>query len=279
MNESRKQERANRREGLFRSKDNQGQVWGGVFILLIGVAALANNLIPGMGWLFSWPMLLIALGVFIGLRNKFEGAAWLVLILIGGYFMATKYFVIDQDLRRLFWPFALIGIGAYLIFRPKKKYSSDCVYPFNKEKTENPVGPIPVSGTTTSDDFAKSTENTVAGNMEEEILDVASVFAGVKKNVYSKNFKGGEIVSVFGGAEVNLSQASFQQPQITIESVQIFGGAKLIVPADWVIHNEAVAIFGGIEDKRPQPANINFPEKVLILKGFVMFGGIEIKSF
>lgn len=276
MNESRRQRREERRERFLGAKDNQGQVWGGVFLLLIGLAALANNYIPGLNWLFSWPMFLIALGLFIGLRNKFNGAAWLALIIIGSYFLATKYFTIDADLRRLFWPFALIGLGAYLIFRPKRKYSSDCVYPFNRDKNEQ--APRDTQGST-ENQFAVKTESNVAGNLEEEILDVASVFAAVKKNVYSKNFKGGEIVSVFGGAEVNLSQASFQQTQIIIESVQVFGGAKLIVPADWVIHNEAVAIFGGIEDKRPQPSTIGSPEKVLVLKGFVMFGGIEIKSY
>ena len=38
-----------------------------------------------------------------------------------------------------------------------------------------------------------------------------------------------------------------------------------------------VAIFGGIDDKREQISNT--PDKVLVLKGFTMFGGIEIKSY
>ena len=59
--------------------------------------------------------------------------------------------------------------------------------------------------------------------------------------------------------------------------VQIFGGAKFLVPANWVVKSEAVAILGGVDDKR----NVAQPEpgKQLVLKGFVMFGGIEIKSY
>lgn len=258
--------------------DGQGRIWGGVFILVIGVAALAKSFLFGMDWLFSWQMLLIALGCFIGLRSKFRGGAWLALIIVGSYFLFDNYFTIDHSLRKMFWPIALIVLGAYLIIRPNRK-----MYLWADDIPEAPpltpgqaVPGFTNAGNTESPYNSTAAENSLTG---EEVLDVTAVFAGVKKNIYSKNFKGGEIVSVFGGAEVNLTQASFQLPQVEIESVQIFGGAKLIVPADWVIHNEAVAIFGGIEDKRPQPVAIPVPAKVLVLKGFVMFGGIEIKSY
>jgi hypothetical protein len=39
-----------------------------------------------------------------------------------------------------------------------------------------------------------------------------------------------------------------------------------------------VAIFGGIEDKRPPQLNA-IPDKVLIIEGTSIFGGIDIKSF
>ncbi len=259
--------------------DIKGGIWSGAFILLVGVAALAKSFIIDMNWLFSWQMLLIALGCFIGVRNKFRGGGWLAMILIGSYFLIESYFVFDHSLRRFFWPLALIGLGAYLIFRPYR--SKNIFYTTNdlaSAATEEETSANPTSNTSVTN---ADTTNTTGQQaiLEQEILDVVSVFSGIKKNIYSKNFKGGEIVCVFGGAEINLVQANFQQPQIEIESVQIFGGAKLIVPSDWVIHNEAVAIFGGIEDKRPQPVAIPVPAKILVLKGFVMFGGIEIKSY
>ena len=55
-------------------------------------------------------------------------------------------------------------------------------------------------------------------------LDSVTIFGNVKKLVYSKNFKGGDIVSIFGGSEINLTQADFSG-SISIEMVQIFGGA------------------------------------------------------
>lgn len=260
----------------YKNLDGNGHIWGGAFILLIGVAALAKSFVADLDWLFSWQMFLIALGCFIGLRNKFRGGTWLILILIGSFFLIENYFVMDYSFRKRFWPLALIVLGTYLIFRPRRK----SIFSNNKEDipvSENAAGPNYSNISTSETSIPVNSSETTP--VTEEILDVVAVFSGVKKNIYSKNFKGGEIVSVFGGAEINLTQAGFQQQQIEIESVQIFGGAKLIVPSDWVIHNEATAIFGGIEDKRQQPVALPVPAKILVLKGFVMFGGIEIKSY
>jgi hypothetical protein len=112
----------------------------------------------------------------------------------------------------------------------------------------------------------------------EDMLDSVSIFGGVKKVVTSKNFKGGDIVCFMGGAEINLSQADIQGPA-TIELFQAFGGTKLVVPPHWEVKSEAIAIFAGIEDKRPPQPGVFDPTKVLILKGTTIFGGIEIKSY
>jgi hypothetical protein len=53
----------------------------------------------------------------------------------------------------------------------------------------------------------------------------------------------------------------------------------MLVPSNWAIKSEVVTIFGGIEDKRRMQAITEAPEKTLFLKGTVIFGGIDIKSF
>jgi len=53
---------------------------------------------------------------------------------------------------------------------------------------------------------------------------------------------------------------------------------KIIVPAHWEVRSEVTAMFAGFEDKRQQPAITN-PDKVLILDGTSIFGGIELKNF
>jgi len=112
----------------------------------------------------------------------------------------------------------------------------------------------------------------------DDVIDSTSIFGGVKKMITSKDFKGGEIVCFMGGAEYNLSQADITGP-ISIDIMQVFGGTKLIVPPHWEIKTETVAIFAGIEDKRPVQPGAFDPNKILVLKGTTIFGGIEIKSY
>ncbi|MEJ7677198.1 MAG: LiaF domain-containing protein [Segetibacter sp.] len=81
-----------------------------------------------------------------------------------------------------------------------------------------------------------------------------------------------------GGAEINLTQADIQDRAV-IEATQIFGGTKIIVPPHWNVKSEVIAVFGGIDDKRPmQAGNLN-PEKTLVLRGISVFGGIDIRSY
>jgi len=56
------------------------------------------------------------------------------------------------------------------------------------------------------------------------------------------------------------------------------GGTKIIVPSHWEVRSEVNAIFAGFEDKRQQPAVVNL-EKILIIDGTSIFGGIELKNF
>ena len=111
----------------------------------------------------------------------------------------------------------------------------------------------------------------------EDFIDTTAIFGGVHKKIVSKNFLGGDITTIMGGTELDLTQADFKG-QVKLDVTQVMGGTKIIVPAHWEVRSEVSAIFAGFEDKRQQPAVIN-PEKVLILSGTSVFGGIELKNF
>ena len=58
----------------------------------------------------------------------------------------------------------------------------------------------------------------------------------------------------------------------------MFGGTDFIVPADWTVKLETSSIFGGFSDKRKPVVNVvNDPDKILTVKGLVLFGGGEVK--
>ena len=269
--EERKEERRKRREERWKERcgpGNQGQfgiisgrsnnMLTGVFILIIGVAALLKATLTDFpDWLFSWQMLLIAFGMFIGLRHNFRGPSWLILILIGGIFLINEIYP-EISFRRYMWPVAIIVVGLFIILRPRRGWK------FNpNKKTEGASD----SFFTEDIDYSK-----------EDFVDSTSFFGGAKKIVISKNFKGGDLVNIFGGTELDLSQADFTGTSV-IELTTIFGGTKLLVPSNWSVKSEAVTIFGGIEDKRRMQTITEATEKTLYIRGTVIFGGIEIKSF
>ena len=69
------------------------------------------------------------------------------------------------------------------------------------------------------------------------------------------------------------------QGEVVIDVTMMFGGTTLVIPADWKVRSEVVCIFGGIDEKRSMIHPSMQMDKVLILKGTVIFGGIDIKSY
>ncbi|MGL6268812.1 MAG: LiaF transmembrane domain-containing protein [Chitinophagaceae bacterium] len=246
-------------------------VWIGVLFLLIGGVFMLRYIGLGIpSWVFSWELILIAIGLFIGMKDGFRSPTWIIMVGIGSIFLLDNVFP-DLDLNRLILPLVFMGIGLTLVFRPKRIRNTD----------QESFGPAE-----SDQGYLSSTNLPKAGNegfytsesVTDNVLNIASIFANVRKIILTKNFRGGEIVCIFGGAEINLNQADMIQP-VFIETVNVFGGTKLYVPNNWEIKSEVVAIFGGVEDKRRFPSITVVPDRTLILKGFCMFGGLEIKSF
>lgn len=244
-----------------------GRVIGGLILVAVGAGLLLRNIgyiLPG--WLFTWPMILILVGIYTGFKHNFRNNSWIVLIAIGGFFLVSR-FIPELGLEPLFWPIIIIGLGILFMLRPGK---SDW---FNRRKNmgyrkwaDGPGGtPQPAA------------ENAAADS--SDLLLVRSIFSGINRTIVSKNFQGGNISCIFGGAEIDLSQAEIKGP-VEIKLEMIFAGAKIIVPAHWAVQNEIQGAFHGVDDKRKfnPDAGLN-PEKVLILSGSAVFAGVEIRSY
>jgi predicted membrane protein len=244
----------------YQAMHRRGSIWTGVFIMLIGIAALIKASVVGIPvWVFSWPTFLIALGFFIGIRHNFRGAAWFILMIVGGIFLYDRINP-DISMRQYIWPMALIVMGLFFILRPRRRNWQD----WSEKKNAGMQGNSSILSEETGS--------------EEDFVDSTSIFGGAKKNIISKKFKGGDLVNIFGGTDLDLTQADFTGTAV-IELTTIFGGTKLIIPSNWSIKSDAVIIFGGLEDKRKMQTVTDNPDKVLVLKGTVIFGGIEIKSY
>lgn len=245
----------------FERKINHSRVSGGVFLLLAGVLLLAYKMgAPIPSWVFTWPVLLIVIGLFTGIKSRFHNPGSFILILIGGVFLIDQS-VPGIDLHNFIAPIILIGLGLLFILRPRR-------HSFGHLRRARWAGSA----------CGYTPPNSSMPKDKEEYLDVHAVLGGVKKNVQSKDFKGGEIVCFMGGAEISFMQADIQQP-VTLEINTVFGGTKLIIPGNWEVQTEISAVFGGVEDKRNFQNQNPDAEKKIILKGSCLFGGIEINNY
>ena len=60
----------------------------------------------------------------------------------------------------------------------------------------------------------------------------------------------------------------------------MFGGVEISVPRGWEVQVDVTSIFGGFNDKRgPVEPSSDNDKKTLIIKGFAIFGGGEVKSY
>ncbi len=241
------------------SKDRKklsSSFWVGALILGIGSLLLLDrmDLLYFPGWLFSWKTFLIALGVIIGINKKFEGIGWLVMILVGAFFLIDDMPGFPYDLDHYAFPIGVIIVGLFILGRA-------------------------VVGSNSREARKKNWGDAVVSLDEggEDYFDDTTVFGGNKRKVFSKNFKGGETTCIFGGSDIDLSQADING-KVVIDVVQLFGGVKLIMPSNWELKSEVTAILGGVDDKRNSPQAFG-SGKILVLTGFVMFGGIDIKSY
>jgi predicted membrane protein len=227
------------------------KVFAGIVVITAGALLLLKRTgteIPG--WVLSWPMLFIMIGIGSAIKHGFKRIHSYVFILLGGIFLAERM-IGGLEIKAYVWPVVIMIIGLFIIFKPSwKRHHWRHRYYDEKKKTGD----------------------------REDMIELNSVFGGVEKKIVSKNFKGGQVNAVFGGAEVDLMQADIEG-RVVIEINQVFGATQLIVPSHWEVKSELSAVFGGIEDKRSNLTNTGLTEnKILVLKGSCVFGGIEIRN-
>lgn len=272
--------------------NNKSSTTVGAIIILFGVFLLLNNLDLGFlfpSWLFSFPMILIIIGLVIGVNSKFEKKSSLILLVIGGLFLLRKIFD-DFNPFQVLFPAIAIVIGIYIINR-------------NRKVPSTPMPPENTPPTHPTDEFdwdrrvvdLTDTENTGHSNTHssqanaghtgsyeqfqyaENYLKIDAIFGSANKIILSKNFLGGTITNIFGSSVINLLQADITQP-IVIDTFQLFGSTKIIVPPHWVVTPSVSSIFGDIDDRRIM---INHPydeSKKLYLTGTSLFGSVTIKN-
>ncbi|WP_373894297.1 LiaF transmembrane domain-containing protein [Virgibacillus natechei] len=216
-----------------------GRVWVGLFFLVFGFSFLLHQAeIIDFGQVLStwWPLILIIIGI-IQLFNRTQSSK------VSGFlflFVGIFFFVnqsFDLNLVSYLFPLIFIFIGIIIIFTR-----------FNRDKTPH----------TDAD------------------LNTFALFSGAEIRSQSKNFRGGSVMTIFGGAEIDLRDAVIEDGA-SIDLATVMGGASIMVPENVHVEVTGVPILGGWENTTRKPRE---DDEVVVLKlnCLTILGGAEIRN-
>ncbi len=225
-----------------------GRIVFGLVLVGLGVLFTLDNLglVKAGEVLRWWPVLLVAygLGRLTGTCCKqdtvlgiiFAGAGVLILLHAVGFLHLDPW-----D----FWPIVLIVIGGSMLNGAVRRARG----------REQPGG---------------GAEDASA------VVSTVAVWSGIERKVVSPVFRGGDVVAIMGGAEIDLRPARMESGSAVVDVTVIWGGVDLYVPPDWKVSVEAVPLLGGIEDSTHPPAGE--ARGHLVVRGVVLMGGLEVKG-
>src|SRR6185312_3196595 len=98
------------------------RTWSGVILLLAGILLLSYKMgAPIPGWVFTWPVLLIAIGFLTGIKSRFHNPGAFIMIVIGGVFLLDQTSP-NLNFHNYILPAILIGVGLIYILRPRHSW-------------------------------------------------------------------------------------------------------------------------------------------------------------
>ncbi len=212
--------------------------FGLIFILIGLVIALESfNVISGLGLnnKIIIPSIFLLTGILILVikRNILLGG---MISLFASINLAANWF---EDSGKLILPGVFIIIGLEIIFGSL----------FKKNKSGEKL------------------------SSKEDKLEITAILGGVERKIISQDFKGGNILALLGGVELDLTEVIFKEDIVLYLSAYL-GGIELKLPAGANIRSEVNGILGGVELKNKQlPVEGSL---VIYLKGTAFMGGIEI---
>lgn len=211
--------------------------WGIVFVLVgMGLTLDIFEILPFMQYFgMWWPVLLIIFGLIELVADPRRYLSALIMIGVGAMFQLDKLYDFQISVWSLLLPFVLIVVGIRIIFGSQKKVETD----------------------------AKPADYT----------NTTAIFGASEVSSSSKQYKGGIMTALFGGAKIDLTKAKIEDTAVIDVNVA-FGGGDIIIPENWIVNVDVLPIFGGVGNHSKVPDD----GKVLIVRGIVAFGGVEIKN-
>lgn len=185
------------------------------------------------------PSLFVLVGVYAVVKSGFRNLTGpVLLILVAGSVQLLVLDVVTESFAATYWPVLVVVAGLTILVSRSRR---------------------------------------VDPTVLQEDLDLVAVFGGVERRPVGERFRSADLAVAFGGAELDLRDATSTKPS-EVDALVLFGGAEVYVPEDWVVEVDALPLFGAVTDDRPRaPLARDGETPDLVVTGAVAFGGISIK--
>lgn len=222
-------------------------LWGIVLVILGVILALNALDITDISIFFNgWWTLFIIVPCFIGLFDNEGGKTGNIIgIIIGVLLLLSCQNIIDFDIVwKLLLPIILVIIGLSFIF---KNAISGSIMGKIKEINNK--------------------------NKDHKNKEYVSTFSSQKLDFSKEEFTGCYASAVFGGVDMDLTDAVIKE-DVVINVSAIFGGVDIRVGNEVNVKVNSTSIFGGVENKIKN----NEKSKVTVyVNATCLFGGVDIK--
>lgn len=105
--------------------------------------------------------------------------------------------------------------------------------------------------------------------------NVIAVFSGAVRKGRWRVGRKINAFACFGGVDIDLTKAVFEQREVVVNATAIFGGIDIRLPENVTLRGHGAGVFGGFEVQSHDSADEGAP--VVVIKGGAVFGGVSAK--
>lgn len=224
------------------SRVSAAQLIAGLAVLAAGLLLTLDRLhiLHAEDYLRFWPSLLVLAGLAMAIQRRGSGRlTGLILAALGSWLQLYFLGWVDAWPGDYFAPIVLLLLGLFLVLGGLRRRAA---------------GPLEA----------------------DSWVNAFAFWTGLKRNTTSPDFRGAELTAIMGGIELDLTQAKIPSGRAEIHIFSMWGGVDVRIPKEWRVDIPLLALLGGYDDKTEQTPLPGAP--VLVLKGFVLMAGLDIKN-
>jgi hypothetical protein len=212
-----------------------------------------------------------------GIRSRVTPnlAYGICLVFLGWTLILDRMHIVEAGQILRYWPVGLILVGVTLVIQSFQRAEDTPARPQQSLDAGHLLFWVAVA-LVASQAFQRDGFTTRADSSES--VSVFAVMSHHQQVTHAPVFTGAEMTSVMGRADLDLRQTTVApDKEAVIEVFTLMGGSTIRVPEGWTVVVRAVPIMGGVKDRRQGARDLPGSPRI-VLRGFILMGGLDIRS-